>query len=184
MAAQTARRSPNLETFVEDFEGRLVALARTHDVLTAQAWSGAELREVLMSELSVFADRVRLEGPPVRLDATQALAVGLIAHELATNAVKYGALSTPRGHVEVSWSKSHSPREFTIRWVERGGPLVTIPTHRGFGRRLIEKLTAGDLQGALDMRFEPDGLVASLRAPLAAAERTARASSLRRQRAG
>jgi two-component sensor histidine kinase len=165
MAAQTARRSADLRTFIADFEGRLVALARTHDVLTAKAWSGAALQEILEGGLSPFSTRVRLHGPPVELDSTQALALGLLTHELATNAVKYGALSTAEGVVDVGWTVLER-RRLSLSWRERGGPAVQPPQHRGFGTRLIERLASGDLRGELKLEFAPAGLEMTLTAPL------------------
>lgn len=162
MAAQTARRAADLPTFIADFEGRLVALARTHDVLTRRAWTGADVRDVLMATLAPHADRTRLDGPPLELEASQALALGLVSHELATNAAKYGALSTPEGEVSVTWA-STDPGTLTIRWEERGGPPVRPPERRGFGTRLIEKLAAGDLRGELQMDFADSGLRVTLR---------------------
>jgi PAS domain S-box-containing protein len=166
MAAQTARRAPDLPQFLDDFEGRLIALARTHDVLTATAWSGAEIIDVLRSELHLFNDRVQMSGPTVRLDATQALALGLICHELVTNAVKYGALSTAGGRITVNWRIAADGAAFVLDWSERGGPPVATPTRTGFGSRLIQKLSTGDLRGELLPDYAPDGLRVRLTAPL------------------
>jgi two-component sensor histidine kinase len=161
MAAQTARRSTDLPMFIADFEGRLVALARTHDVLTKRAWTGADVSEILAAALAPHSNRVRLSGPDVELDANQSLALGLVSHELATNAAKYGALSSAGGEVSVSW-KLDDPRTLAIVWTESGGPEVRPPERRGFGTRLIEKLVGGDLRGQLKMDFAPGGLVATL----------------------
>lgn len=156
MAAQTARRSPDLPSFIADFEGRLIALARTHDVLTQNAWTGADLRVLLARELVAFRDRVSLTGPAVNLNAGQTLAMGMIAHELATNAAKYGALSSAGGQISVSWRVEHGER-LVFDWVESGGPPVRPPGRSGFGTRMIERLTAGDLQGVLETAYPPEG---------------------------
>jgi two-component sensor histidine kinase len=166
MAAQTARRAPDLPTFITDFEGRLVALARTHDVLTERAWSAAQVRAILAAALAPYVDRVRLEGPDVELDSGQTLALGLISHELATNAAKYGALSAPGGEVGVTWTRA-GPGALSVLWQESGGPRVARPARRGFGARLIEKLVAGDLRGRLSLDFAPDGLRFALEMPVA-----------------
>ena len=171
MAVQTARRSPDLPTFISDFQGRLVALARTHDVLTARAWSGAELGDVLAAALSPFSNRVELDGPSVELNSAQALALGLVIHELATNAAKYGALSVPSGELCVNWEMT-APDAFTLSWDERGGPEVHPPKQTGFGTRLIEKLSSGDLGGELKMNFDPAGLRVILTAPVLCPEVT------------
>lgn len=166
MAAQTARRSPDLGTFIADFEGRLVALARTHDILTKRSWTGADVGEILAAALAPYSARVRLEGPAVEVDASQALALGLVSQELATNAAKYGALSAAEGEVSVTWSLPDSDR-LSVVWIETGGPEVRPPQRRGFGTRLIQKLVSGDLRGELKMDFARSGLKASLKAALA-----------------
>ena len=157
IALQTARRAPDLASFVATFEGRILALARTHDVLTAAAWTSADLRLLLARELSTFSDRLRLEGPHVQLSPTQALAVGLLAHELATNAAKYGAWSAPSGLIEVVWSVGAGGR-LTLSWRESGGPPVSPPERAGFGSRLIQRLVTGDLAGEVRVDYAPAGL--------------------------
>jgi two-component sensor histidine kinase len=168
IAAQTARRSPDVPSFTTTFEGRLVALARTHDVLTQNAWTGADLAVLLEQELGAFGDRVQRSGLPARLTATQALALGLIVHELATNAAKYGALSTPTGRIEVSWQVDPAVGTFSLQWVEMDGPSVQPPTVKGFGSRLIAKLAGGDLAGEAHPQYLPDGFRLDLTAPLLA----------------
>jgi two-component system, chemotaxis family, CheB/CheR fusion protein len=158
IAAQTLRSRSGLEGFREAFEARLVALAGTHDVLTAEQWEGAGLRQLLDKELAPYAPegQVRMEGPNVRLNAQATLALGLVAHELATNAAKYGALSTPEGRVCVQWSLLDGGLE--LIWREAGGPAVTPPQRRGFGSRLIERSVRGELAGTVDLDFTPEGL--------------------------
>ena len=164
LAAQAGRRAPDVATFNQDFQGRLVALAHTHDVLTQSAWVGADLRTLLERELGAFPERVHLLGPSVRLDSTQALAVGLIAHELATNAAKYGALSSPQGRIDLIWRIEGE--RLDLEWVESNGPPVAAPSNLGFGSRLIEKLAKGDLGGEARTSFAPEGFRLRLFAPL------------------
>jgi len=164
IAAQTARRATGLQQFTVDFEGRLLALARTHDVLTQNAWSGAELSVLLERELSAYQGRVRISGPRADLAAGQAVAMALIVHELSTNASKYGALSGPNGYVEVTWSVAGGRLSFC--WSEHSGPTVAPPAQRGFGSRLIEKLAQGDLDGSSEATYAASGLVFRLDAPL------------------
>ncbi|HEY8616023.1 sensor histidine kinase [Phenylobacterium sp.] len=164
MAAQTARGARDLASFKADFEGRLVALARTHDVLTQNAWTGAELSVLAARELEAFRGRVGVEGGAVQLTAGQAQAIGLILHELATNAAKYGALSRPAGRVEVSWGVAGGVLRLT--WREAGGPAVSAPARTGFGTRLMQKLARGDLRGAARAEWAADGLRFELEAPL------------------
>jgi PAS domain S-box-containing protein len=160
IAAQSARRSTDLKQFMADFEGRLLSLARTHDVLTANGWAGAELSVLLERELSAFGDRMQMRGPKVELASGQAVAIALIVHELSTNAAKYGALSAPAGEVEVTWS--FDDQGLALDWTERGGPPVATPAKQGFGSRLIEKLARGDLAGRGETRYAPEGLVFTL----------------------
>jgi PAS domain S-box-containing protein len=164
MAIHTAKRSADLATFLPTFEGRLAALARTHDVLTQNAWAGAELELVLAREIASFGEKVRASGPKLALSATQALAVGLIVHELATNAVKYGALSTDAGAVAMSWRRAGDTVE--LAWAERGGPTPEAPSEKGFGSRLIDSLTRLDLRGQTSTRYGPRGLDFTLIFPL------------------
>jgi two-component sensor histidine kinase len=161
MAARTARRAPDLNTFLADFQGRLVALARTHDVLTAEAWEGAELQDVLRGELEYVGPRAALEGPRIKLGSKQALGVGLIVHELATNAAKYGALSGQNGSLRLSWTEKVD-NQFELRWVEADGPAVRPPTAQGFGSRLIHSVAGGDLHGHVDMDFAVERLRVTL----------------------
>ncbi|RAK52592.1 PAS domain-containing sensor histidine kinase [Phenylobacterium deserti] len=164
MAAQTARQAKDLPSFIRDFEGRLIALSRTHDVLTQSAWLGANLQDVLAQELGAFAERVVLDGPAVQLNSTQALAMGLITHELASNAVKYGALGGPEGMVSVVWRVEEG--RLKLAWREQGGPQVKAPSRMGFGSRLISRLSRGDLHGEARMDYHPDGLRMELEAPV------------------
>ncbi|WP_334164206.1 sensor histidine kinase [Phenylobacterium sp.] len=164
MAAQTARHAADLKAFTADFEGRLVALARTHDVLTHNAWVDAELSVLVARELGAFRERVRMAGPEVRLTAGQALALGLMLHELATNAAKYGALTTADGRVDIAWSLAEG--ELLLTWTESGGPPASSPLHAGFGTRLIGSLARSDLQGRTETTWRPEGVRFELKAPL------------------
>ena len=109
--------------------------------------------------------RFRIEGDNIRLNPQTALALAMALQELATNAVKYGALTHPAGTVEISWStSSQSPRRLQLRWAERGGPTVRPPERRGFGSRLIERSLAVDLGGDVRLSFNPDGVVCTVEA--------------------
>jgi PAS domain S-box-containing protein len=166
IAAQTLRGTPDPARFKHDFEARLMALSTTHGLLTATSWRSASLGDVLRAELAPYgAERVRLQGPELDLPPTQALTLGLVFHELATNAAKYGSLSAPTGDVEVGWSlAAGDPPTLELTWREQGGPPVSPPRRRGFGSRLIERtLGAGDSR----LEFAPGGLVCRIRLPLA-----------------
>jgi len=161
IAAQTLRTTPEPEAFRAAFEARLMALSATHNLLTASTWTGADLEDVLLIELKPHGtDHYRLAGPAVRLSAQEALTFGLVFHELATNAAKYGALSHPDGCVKVTWEVLPAPRpRLSLEWRESGGPAVTPPSRRGFGSRLIERSVRTDLDGKAEVEFDPKGLV-------------------------
>jgi two-component sensor histidine kinase len=121
---------------------RLHSLAETHAMLLDRDWQGADLAEVVRTEMKPYADRVQTDGPSLVLNAESAQNFALALHELATNAAKYGALSTSTGRVHIKWAKakSNSAPRFTFRWRESGGPAVSQPTKRGFGSVVLEQL--------------------------------------------
>ncbi len=173
LALQTLRASNDLPTFREAFQARLFALSAAHNILTEELWESASMREILSAELKPFGGiderRVIVRGEPVRLTPRQALSFGMAFHELATNAVKYGSLSASEGSIDIAWHKAASPDGkplLMVDWVERNGPAVSEPTRRGFGSKLIERSICNELDGALNMRFNPDGLSCSFAVPL------------------
>ncbi len=165
IAAQTLRSAADLATFSEAFESRIMALSATHDLLTATNWRSARLHDVLGVEFRPYGpERYRLEGPDVALAPPEALALGLLFHELATNAAKYGALARPTGCIEVGWDVAEDVLELV--WRERDGPPVAPPARRGFGSRLIERSLQGVLRGEASLEFAPAGLVCRITLPL------------------
>ncbi|SFM23782.1 HWE histidine kinase domain-containing protein [Methylobacterium pseudosasicola] len=153
-------------------EARILALSKTHDLLTREDWSGASLREVLESELSPYrtgGDQIGLDGPDISLSPRHVLALGMTIHELTTNAAKYGSLSGPGGRVRVSWSlattEGGTPR-LRLTWQESGGPPVQPPARAGFGTRLISGGVRRELDGSVDLAFEAKGLRCHLDVPL------------------
>ncbi len=167
IADQTLRSAADPASFREAFESRLMALSATHDLLTATSWRSAPLREVLLGEFRPYgAGRYRLDGADVDLTPAEALALGLLFHELATNAAKYGALSPGDGRVSVAWTVEDSRLRLT--WSEIAGPPVRPPQERGFGSRLIERSLRGALGGEAVLDFRPEGLVCRIDLPLAA----------------
>lgn len=168
MAQQTARLSPSVETFLDRFNARIHGLAASQDLLVSQDWSGALLEDLVRQQLLPFGEgdggRVELKGPPLLVTPDAAQTLGLALHELATNASKYGALSVSRGSVAVHWKLEPGggvPR-FRISWRESGGPRVNAPERSGFGRMLIERLTAEKLDATVLLTFERDGVVWTL----------------------
>jgi PAS domain S-box-containing protein len=151
------------------FEGRLVALAAAHSLLTQANWQHASLEHLAAEALqatNAYQQRVSLSGPRVLLQPKEALAIALALHELCTNAVKYGAFSNDSGRIAVEWKKAGADTELTLTWREEGGPPVSPPTRRGFGSYLVERMLADDLDGEVSMEYRPEGLVCSIRAPL------------------
>jgi PAS domain S-box-containing protein len=145
-------------------EGRIQALANVHSLFVASRWIGAELSTIAQQELAPYSatgeKRVRTDGPQVLLAPDIAQAVAVTLHELATNAVKYGALSTTNGHIDLKWSQEANGR-LNLRWIETGGPTVLPPTRRGFGGRIIEQMIA-QLKGDTRFDWRAEGLVCEI----------------------
>lgn len=172
LATNTLRRAKSLEDFRDVFLGRIHALTAAYTLLSRDGWSPIPLREILLEDLKPFMageqQNVVLTGPPVQLQPRAALALGMAVHELTTNAAKYGALSVTEGDIEINWSveKSAGGDRLVLKWVERNGPPVTVPAHRGFGMTLIERSFAYDVGGEAKVDFDPKGVIATLVAPL------------------
>lgn len=172
IAAQTFRQSDDLETAQSDFTSRIIALAQANDLLTGERWVSASLKSVLEQAVRphCVGDHARLtiDGGDVHLSAKTALALSMAMHELATNAVKYGAWSNADGRVEVTWETypGESGQRLRMVWREAGGPEVRPPRRRGFGSRLVERGLAAEMSGQVDMVFDPDGLICRIDAPL------------------
>ncbi|QQR39615.1 sensor histidine kinase [Devosia rhizoryzae] len=150
------------------FDSRLSALATAHDILTNSTWTTASLRDVVEGALAPHMpseDRVTLQGIEFDLNPKQALSMALAIHELATNAAKYGAFSTPEGRVLISWAFDPAGEKpvFLFKWEESGGPPVVVPSRTGFGSRLITKVLAADFEGKVSVEYRPEGLLCVLR---------------------
>lgn len=145
---------------------RLRSLAQTHIMLIEKEWQGADIEEVVRTEMSPYAERVRIEGPSLILTSQVAQNFALAVHELATNAVKYGALSTMSGRVSITWTVAGHQR-FTFRWQEEGGPPVKQPTQKGFGSTVLEKVMAEYFETPPMMEFAEAGVVYQLSGNLA-----------------
>ena len=164
MAVQSARSAGTAKDLQERFSQRLRGLAVATDLLVSQGWTGAYLQELVEDQLKPFApsaDRLKCEGPTLSIspDATQS--IGLALHELATNAVKYGAWSAPGGIVSVSWqllTNGTNESSLRLRWLEQSGPAVTTPTRKGFGNVVIESVAAQRVDGTAELVFDPVGL--------------------------
>lgn len=170
IAAQTFRYTETPDAFQQTFEARLMALAKTHDLLTKGDWETASLRELLIAELEPFggteSSRFTLNGQDVQLTSAMALALGLVFHELATNAIKYGALSVPSGSVEIAWEIDTGQHRLRWHWTETCGPPVKMPSRRGMGSRVIEKGLMHEFGGEARIVFDPSGVQCSIDMPL------------------
>ena len=130
-------------------------------MLTDRSWESAELRQIVEQALlpHAGADRFRIDGPEIHLTSRAAVAIAMGIHELATNAVKYGSLSSSEGIVAVEWALEGPDRMLKLVWRESGGPKVSTPNRRGFGSLLIERSLAHDLAGEAEIKYAPEGVV-------------------------
>ena len=170
LAGQTANSATSLNEFRARFTQRIQGLAASHDLLVSQKWTAASLAELVRRQLAPFLhegasphdsqSRLQLVGPEVHVGVEAAQALGLALHELATNSVKYGALSAPSGTIRVEWTyvSGNDAKWLSMSWQERGGPAVTAPTRKGFGTVVIEKMVAQSLDGSVTMDYAPEGL--------------------------
>lgn len=171
MASHTLRDNNDMESFRSAFLGRLRAISACHELLVNAELVDADLRALVESQVSPYAgdtsSSLSLDGPRITISGEQAHAFGLILHELATNAAKYGGLSVPEGRVEISWRAicEEGRNWLELDWREAGGPGVTPPTRRGFGSVLIERSLGHSVGGESDIDYEPDGLKARFRLP-------------------
>jgi PAS domain S-box-containing protein len=167
IARQTAAREP--EDFIGRFTERIRALAANQDLLVRNEWQGVDVEELVRAQLAYFADfvgsRIAVRGPKLRLNASAAQAIGLALHELATNAGKYGALSTDVGHVEVGWGVDGDI--FAMSWIERNGPPVRHPERHGFGSTVIDSMAKLSVGGEVELNYATSGLMWRLTCPAA-----------------
>ncbi len=154
--------------FKNAIEGRLQALANVHTLFVESRWSGAELHDLISKELAPYrkADgtRVAIEGPALMLEPSTAQTMAVVLHELATNAVKYGALSVRKGRIGVSWTRPEIGR-LIVRWTETDGPAVTTPTRKGFGTRVMANMIH-QARGEIRFDWHPAGLVCEIALPI------------------
>jgi two-component sensor histidine kinase len=166
----TARRAETIGEFYQSVTDRIVSLAKTHTLLVNNTWGGATVRDLLEGELAPYADgsnrRILLDGPDVHLSSEIALALGMAAHELTTNAAKYGSLSLPDGRVEVRWRLSDDGTSIVFEWFEHDGPPVQEPSRKGFGSLLLERVLGSRLKGDVTVEYAPEGLRLRMKAPL------------------
>ena len=171
---QTLRTTTDPKAIRQSIESRLFALSRSHDLLTREKWESAGLLDIAHDAMEPFgvsggrADRIVITGENIRFPPKAALALSIAFNELATNAVKYGALSNAVGSILIGWTTETAPagKRLLLNWTEKGGPQVTPPAHRGFGSRVIERGLTHELEGTVHLDYRPDGLVCTIDIPL------------------
>lgn len=173
VATQTFRNVDDPVQASESFASRLGALAATHDILTSENWEAASLHDLIGKTglgCGAAEDRLRAQGPHIRLPPRTAVSISMALHELCTNAVKYGALSNDGGFVSLTWEVAGDGEEKRLRlsWEERGGPPVATPTRKGFGSRMIQRALAMELGGSVDLHYDRAGVRCIVDAPLPA----------------
>jgi two-component sensor histidine kinase len=166
IAHQSLKNPQSVEAAKAAFDGRLMALAAAHDMLTRENWAAVSIGDVASAALSPHAlcgSRIVIEGPPIVLGPKACVTLAMTFHELTTNAVKYGALSAPGGRIDVSWACD--PDQLRLAWRERDGPPCAPAVHEGFGTRMLRRALASELGGAATLSFEREGFEFELTAP-------------------
>jgi PAS domain S-box-containing protein len=174
IAQQTFKGDSVPPDLAQTFQARLAALAAAHDLVIRQNWAPTPMKRIIEEAVLPFAgpeQRFTISGEEVLLPPHRSVTLALAMHELATNAAKYGALSTPEGRVTIAWVVS--PDWLELSWQESGGPAVSEPKQRGFGSRLLQQGLARELGGSVDLDFRREGVVCTIGAPLAPAGQAA-----------
>jgi two-component sensor histidine kinase len=157
IVSQTLRSAPDPATAKRDIASRLAALSKAHNLLSAQEWTSADLGEIIGQEVAVFdPERISLDGPSFTVSPRCSISLAMLVHELSTNAVKYGALSSDTGTVTIDWREQPNGC-LTLAWRETGGPPAAEPVRKGFGTRLIESIVSGELGGTYEPSFREQG---------------------------
>ncbi len=168
IASQSLRNAPSTDHAQHAIESRLLALGRAHDLLLQARWTSADLGKIVRSATEAFdhadSPRFSVDGPSVQINSGAVIAIAITLNELCTNTTKFGALSTPAGRVEITWTADGSRLHFS--WSEKNGPMVHPPAKLSFGTRLIETL-GKQLKGEVQLTYAPDGFVYRLDVPLA-----------------
>jgi two-component sensor histidine kinase len=169
---QSIRTAVDLPHAGEAISARFSALGRVHDLLLRTNWAGAMLPELLKTAIEPFEtpgrEQFRIQPTPIRINPAAALPLVMTINELCTNAIKHGALTVPRGRVDIATKVNEARGTFHFKWSEKGGPPVGEPSRRSFGMFLIERGFAQQFSGSTRMRFKPSGVVCEIDVPLAA----------------
>jgi two-component sensor histidine kinase len=171
IASQSLQNATDLKQGREAIAHRLIALGRAHDLLLQTNWTSASLPAIVRAAIEPFdtpgTKRFIVQGPEIEVGPAAVLALAMALNELCTNAVKYGALSSAGGRIEITSALDEEAHRFKLIWQEKGGPFVKEPTRRSFGTRLIENSLARLLRGDARLRFEPAGVICEFDFPLA-----------------
>jgi len=164
LATVNLSQSSSPEGLKQIIAGRIQALANVCSLFAATRWIGAELSAIATQELAPYSEmngkRTFIDGPQILLEPDVAQAIAVTLHELATNAAKYGALSTPNGQVRLEWSHA-ADGQLRLRWMETGGPVAQEPTRKGIGGRIIEQMIVQQ-KGKVRFDWRKDGLVCEI----------------------
>lgn len=181
IARQTASSDP--ENFANNFAERVESLGASHDLLVANAWQGIIVTDLVTSQLAhfdaLFDNRIKMSGPPIKLNAVAAQNIGMALHELSTNASKYGALSVVTGHINIDWRMIEDEdgiKQFTMKWTETGGPSVSVPDRPGFGSIVLGDMIKSNLSATVKTEYAPNGVRWMITCPLSTCIDTALAS--------
>jgi two-component sensor histidine kinase/ActR/RegA family two-component response regulator len=171
IASQSFRAATSIEHGQNAMEGRLIALGRAHDLLMQVSWANASLTHTVSAATEPYdtlgARRFHFNGPDIRITSGAVIALAMTFNELCTNTTKFGALSIPTGRVEITWIVDDEKQRLRLNWTERSGPAVKPPTRRSFGTRMMESL-GQQLNGRVQLAYDPSGFVYSLDVPLSA----------------
>lgn len=167
VAQRTREGSGSMDEFLQTFDGRIQSMANAHALLSRSQWQGVNLAQLVRSELApCVAERsASVEGPDVLLLAEATQPIAIVLHELVTNASKYGALSTPLGHITVRWDWREAHQQLLLEWIEAGGPPVDAKAQTGYGTGVIRNLIPYELGGSVDLSFDTGGLRCRIELP-------------------
>jgi PAS domain S-box-containing protein len=168
VAGQTLETSSSMSHFVAALDGRIRSMATAHELLSTRQWKGVPMAELIRREFAAYASdsNTKIDGPEVMLNAEAGQAMATVIHELVTNAAKYGALSTPSGHVSVQWyRKLNGSAQFVVIWQEAGGPRVEAPRKSGYGTGVVRDLIPYEFGGTVDLSFASEGVRCRLEMP-------------------
>lgn len=169
LSHQVGAMSTDIPSFQKQFDDRLKSLSVSHDLLVRENWQDVSIAELVRSQLAFVSGsdvaRIAVEGPALRLSPNQAEYLGLALHELATNAVKYGALSVPMGKISAVWKADEAARQLLFEWREVDGPPAAEPKRKGFGSIILKTIVPAVFRGTTEVRYQPQGLIWQLKAP-------------------